>query len=303
MAKGRAWDSNQIIDTQMEHSAISFDEEAFDAMLHSQGMVLEHYMAMRCPLGMVDIDDNRRPQHDHALCSNGFLYAFMGDITTWMQGNTKQQKLEDYGYVNGASCFATFPRYYDKGGECDSVLCGPTLEFLPAPFDRFYLKEKTIVVPTWQTLICSGTGFERLSFPAVRVIRLVDWRGVSYYQGKDFGLTPEGQIAWKGTQPIPDTGGSNKAVISVRYVYRPFWYVARMQHEIRVSQSDEDVEGNRELIRNPQQVIFNREYLFLNEQNQGEIGSADQVRRGAGKAPAEELRQDKAPPDGGFGPR
>jgi len=295
--------SNEFIDTVMPHSAISWDEDAFDAMIRSQGVLLEHFVAMRCPVGMVDIDDNRRPHADHAGCSNGFLYKYFGDITVFFQGNSKQQRLEDYGYTNGASAFATFPRNYDAAGDC----CGGDKTFYVAPFDRFYLKEKKLIVPTWQTLICSGTGTERTAFPIARVVRLVDWRGVEYTLGTDYNININGQIEWvPGKAPVPDTGGSNKAVISVRYLYRPFWYVARMQHEIRVSQSDEET-GTRELIRNPQQCVLNREYLFLNAQNEGDVfQSADEARRASCSTPGtppNSLRQDQAPDSPGFGPR
>lgn len=297
--------SNEFIDTIMPHSAISWDEGAFDAMIRSQGVLLEHWSAMRCPVGMVDIDDNRRPGHDHAGCSNGFLYQRMGYITAWFSGNSKQQKLEDYGYTNGASAFCTFPRNYDQTEPC----CGGDKTFYLAPFDRFFLAEKKLIVPTWQTLVSSGTGFERTAFPIVKVIRLVDWRNVEYFAQQDFVITAAGQLQWTGQKrPTPDVGGSGKAVFAIRYLYRPFWYTARLQHEIRVSQSDQEGDdSNRELIRNPQQAILNREYLYLNEQNQGpEFLSADQARAAScavPATPANSTRQDQAPDQPGFGPR
>jgi hypothetical protein len=293
----RAWDSDETIITQMPHSALSFDNEAFDAFIHSQGVKLEHYESLRCPVGMVDTNDNRRPTHDHSGCSNGFLFTYRGTITGWMSGNSKNQKLEDIGYVNGASCFATFPRYYDPNS-CKA----DDRQFYGAPFDRFYLAEKSIVVPTWQTHVISGNGKDRLAFPAVFVDRLIDFRGVSYVCGQDFDLDSNGQIVWRpDRQPVPDEG-SGKAVISVRYRYRPFWYIARYQHEIRVSQ--EPLDDQRELVRGPQQCILNREYLFLDSQNLGpDHSSADEIRRGGGTAPAETLRQNFAPQAPSFEPR
>ncbi len=293
----RAWDSNEIIPTVMPHSALSFDNEAFDAFIHSQGVRLEHYESARCPVGMIDTNDNRRPLHDHSGCSNGFLYTYRGAITVWMSGNSKQQKLEDIGYVNGASCFASFPRYYDPG-----CCPGEDKRFYGAPFDRFYLAEKTLVVPTWQVCTLNGSGKDRLAFPATNVDRVVDFRGASYVQGQDFDLDGNGQIVWRqNKQPVPDEG-SGKAVISVRYRYRPFWYIARFQHEIRVSQ--EPIDDQRELIRGPQQCVLNREYLFLDSQNMGpDVNDADTIRRGGGTAPAETLRQQSAPPSPSFEPR
>lgn len=268
---------------------VSFDADAFDAAIRSHGVQLVHYTALRCPVGMTDLDDNRRPHDDHAGCSNGYLYSKAGCIQSLLVGNQNKQDLRDIGFVDGASFTASFPRTYEDG-----------CEFYLAPFDRFYLNEEAITVPTWQLSRCNESGTERLAFPAVSVEHLVDARGDSYKQGQDFQLV-NGQVNWlpAGKRPINDLETGRGAVISIRYRYRPFWYCARLLHEIRVAQVESPINDDRKLIRMPQQALLNREFLFLNESHD------DQARRDPKNKDSgpESPRQTPEPEDGGFGPR
>jgi hypothetical protein len=77
-------------------------------------------------------------------------------------------------------------------------------------------------------------------------------------------------------------------VCSVRYSYRPFWYVDRMIHEVRVAQV-EDEYGNRELTRMQQQAQLQREVWFEKEQRDAEAPPSP--------------RQKPGPAEGSFGPR
>lgn len=276
----------QSIFTELPNVVLSIDPDAFDREIDAQGVRLVHYSALRCPVGMTDLDDNRRPHEDHANCSNGFLYKRVGRITALLVSNSKQDRLEDIGFVHGASFTATFPRFYD---ECENC---PTKDFLMAPFDRFYLEEEAIVVPTWQLVRMNEAGSDRTNFPIVHVERLVDWREEEYFQGDDFDVV-KGQIVWRpgGRRPMGDLENGRGAIYSVRYWYRPFWYCARLLHEIRVAQVEHPTDLTRKVVRMPQQALLNREFLFVNESN-------DDMTKDP-RSP----RQAAAPEDGGFGPR
>jgi hypothetical protein len=260
---------------------VSFDAEAFDQAVRSHGVSLVHYAALRCPVGMSDPDDNRRPHEDHAGCSNGFLYIKTGCIKSLLMGNSNKQDLRDVGFVDGGSFQATFPRTYEDGQE-----------FYLAPFDRFYLEEESITVPTWQLTRSTEAGTEKLAFPALIVERLVDNRGDTYQVDRDFRLE-NGQIKWipGGSRPAPDLEAGKGAVLSVRYRYRPFWYCARLLHEIRVAQVESPINDDRHLIRMPQQALLNREFLFLNESHD------DQARR---EQPNPDRSRQNPGPDEGF---
>jgi len=290
MASGRKPVDHYI--TDLPTVAIGFDVEAFDDAIRNQGVRLIHFRAIRCPVGMTDIGDNRRPHPDHSGCSNGFLYERAGSVTALLIGNGNNPSLRDIGFVDGASFTSTFPRQYDDP-------CVPPKPFYMAPFDRFYLDEEDITVSTWQLVKSNPSGLDKLSFPAVEVERLVDARGESYEQCQDFEIEA-GQIRWKpgGRRPGEDVETGRGVIYSIRFRYRPFWYCARMMHEIRVSQQDNQMTGERKLVRMQQQCLLNREYLFLNESNDD---LALDPRTSTSKAGSP--RQQHAPEDGGFGPR
>lgn len=276
--------------TDLPAVAISFDVEAFDSAIRSQGVKLVHFKALRCPVGMTDLDDNRRPHEDHAGCSNGFLYRKAGSITGLLIGNGNDPQLRDIGFVDGASFTSTFPRAYDDA-------CIPEKPFYMAPYDRFYLDEEAITVPTWQLVRANEAGMDRTNFPIVEVEELIDSRGDSYEECVDFEIQ-DGQVVWKvdGHRPSPDLETGRGAIFSIRYRYRPFWYVARLLHEVRVSQVDNPMTNERKLVRMQQQCLLNREFLFLNEAHDDLAKDPRENTQGAS-------RQQQAPEDGGFGPR
>lgn len=275
--------------TELPSVAVDFDVEAFDELIRTQGVRLIHFKALRCPVGMTELGDNRRPHEDHAGCSNGFLYKKAGIITASLLGNGNDPQLRDVGFVDGASFTSTFPLNYDDA-------CLPPKAFYVAPFDRFYLDEEEITVPTWQLVRANESGLDRLAFPAVVVEVLVDNTGDSYEQCVDFDIA-NGQIAWReGRRPPIDLSTGAGVIFSIRYRYRPFWYVGRLLHEIRISQRGNPMTGERKLVRMQQQVLLNREFLFLNEAN-------DDLAKDPRNPEKTSPRQQQAPEDGGFGPR
>jgi len=266
--------------TDLPDVTMSFDLEAFDTAISTSGVKLVHYSALRCPVGITDVDDNRRAHPDHAGCSKGFLYHKVGTIQALLTGNGNTQSLRDIGFVDGASFVSTFTRTYS---DCDKP-------FMAAPFDRFYLDEESITVPTWQLSRASASGTERLAFPVVMVERLVDSRGDEYKQGEDFCIK-DGLINWKedGRRPMDDLETGRGAVISVRYSYRPFFYVERLMHEIRVAQVESILTNDRKLVRANQQLLLNREFLYLDSENDPQ------------SIAQRNPRQQPGPDDGGFG--
>jgi hypothetical protein len=260
---------------QLPDNAVSFDADAFDDLIRNQGVRMVHWRSMRCPVGMVDPDDiMRRPHEHHQGCSNGFVYTRAGEVTCSFLGNSKEVNLRDYGRMDSAAVQVTFPRTYDDK---------PTTPIQMCQYDRLFLKEEAITVVNWHTFAAHVTGRDRLQFPAVTVNDLMDAHGKTYVAGLDFDIV-EGQIVWRGVGPGAGT------VCSVRYSYRPFWYVERMIHEVRVAQVEDDY-GNRNLIRMPQQASLKREAWFEKEQRDSEAPNPTSP------------RQKQGPSDGGFGPR
>ena len=268
---------NDVV-TDIPRHQISWDVDAFDDALRSQGVSLIHWTATRCPVGMTDIGDHQRPHPDHSGCQNGFLYTQAGVITALFTGNGKSKRGDELGWWDGSTVQVSTPRFYDDP---------PEERFYPAPFDRFYLNEESLVVPTWQLFIHHESGVDRLKYPVSKVISLTDARGDSYHEGDDF-LVVGGTIQWRGTKrPTPElaigpgmsgVGSDRGAVCSVRYLYRPYYYVGQVAHEIRVSQVSAP-DGSRSIQRMPQALVLHREYLPLQRDSEAVAGTnADALR-------------------------
>lgn len=286
MAKGPV---NDII-TEIPPHQISFDVEAFDFALRSQGVKLVHYSAIRCPVGMTNLDDNQRPHPDHEGCTNGFLYTKVAPITALFVNNSKHKQAHEMGFFDGSTIQVTFPRFYDETEDRAYI----------APFDRFYLAEESITVPTWQLFLHHESGIDRLKYPIVDVDQIVDYTGIRYYPQQDFRVTKEGRLEWFSRRPSPQLdvgpgmgngfGTDRGAVCSIRYTYRPYWYVGNLLHEIRVTQVSSGNE--RSIERMPQAALMHREYV-ANTKDQAQVGSP--------KVDADTIRSVLGPSYGGFG--
>jgi hypothetical protein len=269
----------QVYTTDLPNAAISFDVDAFDAALRSQGVTFIHWRAMRCPVGMVDEHDSRRPHEDHSGCSNGFIYSMGGEITCLFTGNSTQSVMAEVGVMDGSTVSVTFPRYYD----------GTETPVYVAPFDRLYLAEESVVVPDWQLFRHNPSGVDKLNFPVVSVQDLVDSQNRRYSLG-DFEVR-DGRLVWVGNRPGVDPETGRGLVCSVRYTYRPYWYVRQLIHEVRVSQVENPYTGVRQVQRMPQAALLQREYVF-------EGSSTDTP-----SEVSDDPRDAKVPEVGRFGPR
>lgn len=252
---------------------VDFDQEAFSTLIRRVGVPLVHFKAFRSPVGMENFADLRKPNEDHSGASNGFLYKRAGIATCLFTSVSNNNRIMDLGEMDGSNVSVTLPSTYD-----DSDAGVRT-----ARYDRFYLTDPNITVVNWQLFTTSEVGVERLTYPISEVEYIVDSYGTEYTPN-DYVLE-NGQIKWVGNRPPP-----NK-VCSIRYMYRPYWYVSRVIHEVRVTNKENIYTGTRETIRMPQMVQLQREYVFESEQRDIDSTTPDSP------------RQAKAPPDGSFGPR
>jgi hypothetical protein len=249
----------------------------FDVAIRANGVKLVHYRAMKCPVGMVDRYDTRRIHEDHAGCSNGFLYTKAGTITCLFTGNGNRQNSSDLGLLDDSTVSVTAPRFYDDTEEDTQV----------AQYDRMYLDEEAITVPHWQLVETHATGRDKLSFPVVEVMDIVDTHG-KRYSVNDYKIE-NGQIVWVGDRPGFDAIANKGEIYSIRYTYRPYWYVQRINHQVRVAQVETPLA--RKLIRMPQAFTLQREYVFEKEEKDDQAPDPNSP------------RQHKGPRDGSYGPR
>lgn len=265
---------------------VTFDVASFEDAVNDQGVTLVHYRVLRCPVGLVDIGDNRRPHDDCSACVNGFILTKVGRIKGVISSNGDQTRETEAGWIDDSTVQCTFNRYYLdsilKDSEDIRGIEGPYI----AQYDRFYLDEEALTVPTSELFEAHATGRDRLQFPAVAVDDLVDSNGRFYKEGVHFSVK-NGWVVWTGPErPSFDPDAGKGQICSVRYRLKPYWVAGRLGHEIRVANVDNVMTGVREVVRMPQQATLVREYVSLDN-------TSDK------KTP----RSPREPAQGSFGPR
>ncbi len=254
---------------------VEFDVLAFDELVKSQGTMLVHQAAMRCPVGIIDMHDTlRRPHEHHIGCSNGFIYTTVGTLQGCFTGNGLNKKQDSAGNLDSSSATIILPRFYS------SELEGDDQRVYIAPFDRLYYADENILVSQWETVEAHASGSDRLQFPPVKVFELMDSRGIRY-SGGDFSIG-NGNVVWNGQkQPGQDLETGKGVVYSIRYLYRPFYYVSRLLHDIRVT-AVTDLNGERQTQMVNKLVSVQREYVY--QQNENDPDSATDARQVMGPA-------------------
>lgn len=223
--------------------SVAYDIQAFEDLIQAHGLDFVHFVALQDPIGLISKTDLRRPdvvQDDHV--SNGFYYVEAGKIRAILSGNTKEVRASSGGITNPGIAQLTSCLTY-TGSEQRIYLDS---------YDRLYLDDPNVLTTKTDLVNASESGLDRLPFPAVEVLHVVDSRGVRY-TSSDFNIV-NGKIQWGAKRP--------SAVYSVKYTYRPFWLVHRMVHDLRVMQSL-NFQGEREVKQAHQSCIVNREYMML----------------------------------------
>jgi len=255
---------------------VHFDPEAFDRLLSGNGVVLVHWKAIKCPIGIIDRFDARN--HSDHDCSNGFIYRVAGEVTAFFSSNSSNTKLDEMGFVTGSTSMVSLPRTYDNSEE----------EIAVQHFDRFYLKEFKGFSVNSQLIEASITGLDRLTYQATKIEHIVDRNNI-WYSANDY-VIENGGVRWTGSRrPQYDPATNTGTVYSIRYRYVPFWYVDNIVHEVRVARVYNHAKEQEEVVRLPYAILLQREYIFENEERKMD-GTSDP-------------RDVRAPRTGSFGPR
>lgn len=242
------------VDLNLPEEELGFDPAAFDTMIRGNGVLMQHYRAIRCPIGVTDIFDPRT-HTNHSQCSNGFIYKHAGDVTVSFSGNSTSSRLQVMGIMDGSTVQVTVPRTYDDSDK----------EFAVQIYDRLFLKELATTSVNTQLIESSITGTDRLQYKAVEVEHVIDSHGAEYVPG-DFEIQ-DGNVVWsKDRRPPFDPKTNRGTTYAIRYRYTPFWYVDRLIHEVRVAKVMKFPEQEVKLERMPHGLLLKREYLFENEE-------------------------------------
>jgi hypothetical protein len=231
----------------LPNEQISIDVDAVDNIIRGKGAPLIHFRAMKCPVGLEDPNDSRRTHDDHSGCSNGFVHIPIGRVTASLTSNPNKMQHQDFGWYDGSTIMATFPRFYDSD---------PDLQVLIRPYDRLYLEQEDILTGTWEVMARRKDGRpDRFEFPITKIEHLLDSNNKPY-TAADYRIT-NGDIIWNDARG-PELG----QVYSCWYQYRPYWLVERLIHEIRLFPTHDFVSTDQvRMTRMGFGAVLQREYV------------------------------------------
>jgi len=233
----------------------SFDKDAFNALIRGQGVAVTHYRAMPDPSGMASRGDTHAAQSKRQS-SDGFLYKAVGTMMVFFSNNTSEFNVQIEGMIKHDSAVITMPEKYEDLEE----------DILIAPYDRLYIKDIEMRVVHTQYVESNTTGTDRLQYPATHVEWLTDSDGIEYKAGQHFEITEEGFIKWTSQErPGFNPKTLRGTIYAIRYRYTPYFIIARLLHEIRVSQVTDPATFERKLERMPYQALVIREHVLSDE--------------------------------------
>jgi hypothetical protein len=257
--------SSQIVQIEFDDRSVLFDANAFDAAIRSHGVLMVHYAAQPCPVGKVDRYSVRRPGHDHSACQNGQIYTKMGTVKCLFINSGNKMDQYETGVINGTQATVTTPRHYE----------GTEDEVQVVPIDKFYLLDENLLVPHTQLVEAHITGKDRLSFPVEKVVSIYDSRGKKYC-AEDYTIE-NGQIIWGQEQPGYDPVINMGTIYSIRYLYRPYFYVDSVLHQTRYITVDTGLEVKN--IRGNQEMILKREHVYEKEEKDDQAPDPDSTKQ------------------------
>ena len=268
-----------------------FDQQSFDLLKQDEfvtglGVDFLHYKAIPSPIGKKDRGDYRRQDGVDTITSNGFIYICGGTFTATMTNNSSEHQRAARGIADNSTSRIVMPRFYNQNALAD----GPRI-YLEIG-DRLYIKDQDadVLVATYHEMDYVEGVDNVPMFPICKIDGpLIDSRNVEYQQNADFCITSEGNIQWLpgGKNPGIDPDTKKGRIYSLRYLYRAYWYVIQLPHEIRITNITNGSVRSPE--RMPYHAVLMREYLFHN-QNRG--SQQNQLK------PKNPQRADSAPVEG-----
>jgi len=242
----------------------SFDLLKQDQMVTGLGVDFTHFKATPSPIGMKDKGDYRKPDQLDIISSNGMIYKSAGCFTATMVSNSKSQSRAEGGIIDSSTSRLIMPRYYNKqGGQANGD------RIYVAPGDRVYIADPDadVLVPNYQRMDYEADRDNTPMFPICKIESVMDSKGTYYSEGIDFVITQEGDIRWLSTGQNPgidpDTGKGR--IMSVRYLYKSYWYVVQIPNEVRVTNVTDGEDRSPQ--RMASHLVVQREYVYHSSAN------------------------------------
>jgi len=218
--------------------AVRPNQAAENLHIANQGILFAHWYCVPDPLFQHEIGDVRHSfgvedgfqqvqDSDRFHRENGFLYVKSKYIYGTFMGNAKDLKHVAAGLYGSSGATISLNRFYQNTEEKIHISENDKL----IPVD---LKDEFFSV-NWQKFTHNPTGIDRLEFKACQVIFLIDSDGIQYLRGRDFEIV-NGYIKWidGADRPGLDKLTGKGKVCSIRYTYKPYYYIKTVLHDIRI---------------------------------------------------------------------
>jgi len=264
-----------LINYEEPWNSVTMDSIGQDNFLIQNGVLFDHYKAVPCVLGQT-VEGDIRHSHNHDFegntnvhCENGFLYCFAGQVWGVFTNKSKQMAYIPAGFYGSSSAMLTFNRYYRGTTKIASFTEYDKLIPCECPKEFFH--------SNFEKVTHSMTGVDRTQFQITEIEYVTDSDGKFYNEGIDFKIDSQGHIAWipGGKQPGWNNVADKPKLISVRYKYKPYFYVKQMMHEIRIFPQMNAYDGSYSMQKMPMQAQVQADYIFLNNRTEQDVPDAE----------------------------
>lgn len=261
---------------------VKADEDAYNKFVASTGILMMHWAAIPDVIHQKyegDIRTSFNQENDYQFedredleRENNFIYVKQKSVYVTFTSNNKDFQHTPAGLYNQSGGYATINRHYKNTTETvalsenDKLIpCEPDCEVFSVNYEKYHH---------------NPTGIDRLQYPSIKILYMIDSAGRKYHEGLDF-TSDKGVITWTGPNrpgTDPDTGRGR--LVGVRYTYKPYFYVKTVLHDFRSvptlgSNPYQQLMGtNQQTKRGPMQALLQADYIFLdrrtNESNRND---------------------------------
>lgn len=252
--KPRGWNNKEIPiqpRNNVQSTKVNLDPKKFDDLVQAQGVKVKVYRTSYCPR-VRSIDG---AEHDITcpLC-HGAQYIDRYPIETWafMQSQTLDKQHFAEGFYDGNVVSTTFM----QGIELQYFTLVELCDFTEMFFERKKRQRGQIDV---------------LKYPGKRVHLVVDYDGKEYFEGSDFKLNVNGNMAWK-----PNKGPLRGVIYTINYETAIRFRAIKAMHTNRFGQIE--VPGGTQFLKMNEQWSLQKDYLVERKDQKGELLEPDVIR-------------------------